>query len=227
MAEKFDEFLEEVENDIRQEKLLNLWRQYGKMVMGGIAGILIVIIAYNFWSHYDHNKRIQMAEKLISAQELIGQGEAEKAMTILNSLSTESHKTYQPLTQFQKAGLLLQEGTPTKTTQAIAIYHQLAGSTKIEPLWRDLATLLAVMASMDQPDIKVDDLLGQLNALTSDENPWRYFAKEIKGVLLYRKGEKSQAAELFARLVQDNQTPTGISMRARLMVQIVSTGTTD
>jgi hypothetical protein len=49
----------------------------------------------------------------------------------------------------------------------------------------------------------------------------------MKGILLHRKGEKAEATELFARLVQDNQTPPGISMRARLMVQIVSTGMAD
>ena len=224
MVEKFDEFLEEVEKDIRQEKLLNLWKQYGKLVSGAIIGIIVFIVGYNLWSRYEQNKRVQMAEKLIAAQEYIAQGESGKAQEILNRLSADSHKTYQPLTLFQKAGLLLQEGPKSKPAEAIEIYNQLSANSKIDPLWRDLANLLAVMASIDQPDMKVEELLGRLNALTSDQNPWRYFAKEMKGILLYRKGEKGQAAELFARLVQDNQTPSGISMRSRLMVQIVSTG---
>lgn len=224
MVEKFDEFLEEVEKDIRQEKLLNLWKQYGKLVSGAIIGIIVLIVGYNLWSRYEQNKRVQMAEKLIVAQEYIAQGESGKAQEILNRLSADSHKTYQPLTLFQKAGLLLQEGPKFNPAEAMEIYNQLSANSKIDPLWRDLANLLAVMASMDQPDMKVEELLGRLNALTGDQNPWRYFAKEMKGILLYRKGEKDQAAELFAQLVQDNQTPSGISMRSRLMVQIVSTG---
>ncbi len=224
MAEKFDEFLEEVESDIRKEKLLQLWKQYGKQVIGGVVGIMILIAGYNLWSHYQQNKRIQMAEKLISAQELISQGETEKAQTILSSLAVESHAAYQPLALFQKAGVLLQLGQ--KQGEAIQIYQQLSANAKIDPLWRSLATLLGVMASMDQPDVKVDDLLGQLGSLTTDQNPWRYFAHELTGVLLHRKGENTKAAETFARLVQDNQTPAGISMRARLMVQIVSADTT-
>lgn len=225
MAEKFDEFLEEVENDIRKEKLLQLWKQYGKQVVSGVVAIIILIAGYNLWSYYQQNKRIQMAEKLISAQDLISQGETEKAQTILNSLAVDSHGAYQPLALFQKAGLLLQLGQ--KPGEAIQIYQQLSANTKVDPLWRSLATLLGVMASMDQPDAKTDDLLAQLSSLTTDQNPWRYFAHEITGVLLHRKGESTKAAETFARLVQDNQTPAGISMRARLMVQIVSADTTD
>jgi hypothetical protein len=225
MTEKFDEFLGEVENDIRKEKLLQLWKQYGKQATSVVVGIIIFIAGYNFWSHYEQNKRTQMAEKLIAAQDFIGQGETEKAQTILSSLALESHSTYQSLAFFQKAGLLLQLGQ--KSEEALKIYQQLSTNAKIDPLWRSLATLLGVMVSIDQPNAKVDDLLVQLDALTTDQNPWRYLANEIKGVLLHRKGDHAQAAALFAKLVQDNQTPSGISMRARLMVQIVSADITD
>lgn len=217
MAEKFDEFLVEVENDIRKEKMLQLWKQYGKQVVAGVVGIIILISGYNFWSYYEQNKRTQMAEKLIAAQDFIGQGETEKAQTILSSMATGSPTVYQQLALFQKAGLLSQ-----KPEEMREIYQQLAANTKIDPLWRDLATLLKVMVSIDQPNAKIDDLLMELSTLTTNQNPWRYLANEIKGVLLHRKGDNTQAAELFAKLVQDNQTPSGISMRARLMVQIVS-----
>lgn len=225
MAEKFDEFLEEVENDIRKEKLLQLWKQYGKQVMGVVVGIVILIAGYNFWSHYEQNKRIQMAEKLIAAQDFIGQGETEKAQTILSDLAVESHSGYQSLALFQKAGFLLQLGQ--KPGDVLQIYEQLSANTKIDPLWRSLATLLGVMVNIDQPNAKVDDLLVQLSPLTTDQNPWRYLANEMKGVLLHRKGDNVQAAGIFAKLVQDNQTPPGISMRSRLMVQIVSADITD
>lgn len=223
MVEKFDEFLEEVEKDIRQEKLLNLWKQYGKQVTIGIVAVIALIGLYNLWGHYEQNKRVEMAEKLITAQELIAHGDSDKALVILNSLSIESHNTYQPLALFQKAGLLLQGGAKSKPAEAISIYNQLSANKKIEPLWRDLAALLAIMASMDLPNIKAEDLLAKLEPLTVDASPWRYFAREMKGVLLNRKGEGLKAAEIFARLVQDNNTPSGISMRARLMTQIVST----
>ena len=49
MAEKFDEFLEEVEKDIRQEKFLKLWKQYGKQVIGVFSAIIVIIIGYNLW----------------------------------------------------------------------------------------------------------------------------------------------------------------------------------
>jgi hypothetical protein len=223
MAEKFDEFLEEVQSDIRQERLINLWNRYGKLVIGGIVGVLILGSGYNFWRHYETNKRSQMADKLTSAQDYLSAGETDKALAVLSALTNEGNTTYQPLALFQKAGALLQEGARTKPLEAIALYDQLSANTKLDPLWRDLATLLSVMTSIDQPTFKGEDLLTRLDTLTSDQNPWRYFAREMKGLLLQRKGNSTQAAEVFAALVQDNQTPSGISMRARLMAQILST----
>lgn len=227
MAEKFDEFLEEVEKDIRQEKLLNLWKKYGKQVTAGLVGIIIIVAGYNLWSQYEHNKQVQMAEKLITAHELMAQGELVKAQAILTDLSQQSRSIYQSLALFQKAALLFQEGSPEKSREAINIYNQLGANNKMDPLWRDLAAFLSVMISIDMQGQKVDDLLAKLEPLTQDDNPWRYFAKEMKGLLLYRKGDKSQSTEIFARLVQDNQTPQGISLRSRLMVQILSAGLND
>jgi hypothetical protein len=227
MAEKFDEFLEEVEKDIRQEKLLNLWKKYGKQVTAGLVGIIIVVAGYNLWNQYEYNKQVQMAEKLISAHDLMAQGDMAKAQVILTDLSQQSRSNYQSLGLFQKAALLVQEGAPEKVTEAISIYNQLGINNKIDPLWRDLAALLSVMISIDIQGQKVDELIAKLEPLTQDDNPWRYFAKEMKGLLLYRKGDKAQSTELFARLVQDNQTPQGISLRSRLMVQILSAGIND
>ena len=222
MTEKFDEFLEEVQKDIRQEKILQLWKRYGKQAITGISAILVLIVGYNVWGHYEQNQRIQIAEKMIAAQGYIAQGDVDKANTLLLNLS-ETRSVYRPLALFQQAGLLVQQGGD-KTAEAIAIYTKLASNGKVDPFWRDLATLLSIMVSIDLPNVNVDGVLAQLEPLTGDDKPWRYFAKEMKGLLLYRKGEIVKSTEVFARLVQDNQTPSGISMRARLMVQIVSTG---
>jgi hypothetical protein len=157
----------------------------------------------------------------------MAQGDMAKAQVILTDLSQQSRSNYQSLGLFQKAALLVQEGAPEKVTEAISIYNQLGINNKIDPLWRDLAALLSVMISIDIQGQKVDELIAKLEPLTQDDNPWRYFAKEMKGLLLYRKGDKAQSTELFARLVQDNQTPQGISLRSRLMVQILSAGIND
>ena len=222
MAEKFDEFLNEVENDIRQEKLLMFWRRYGKAIIAAVTSVVIFVGGYNLWAYHDYNQRLKMSEKLSAATDLIDKGEKEKAVNLLNSLAQENNKAYGHLALFQKAGILLKKGEIEEKKEAIAVYHQLAGNKDMDPLWRDLAALLEIMTQMDGKEYNSEVLITQLNALTEDQNPWRYFAREMKGVLLQGQGKNSEAAEIFARLVQDNQTPSGISMRARLMTQIVS-----
>lgn len=223
MAEQFDEFLEEVQKDIRQEKFLKLWKQYAKQIISGVVAVVVIVVGYNLWGHYQQNKRIQMADKMISAQEMIARGETEKAKVVLNSLSGYQH-IYEQLGQFQKAGLLIQLGSEENIKEAIGIYDQLTSNTKVDTFWRELASLLFVMNSVDLPGRNIEELINKLNPLTSDQNPWRYFAKEMKALLLYQKGDVEKSIELFIQLVQDNQTPSGISMRSRLMIQIASTG---
>jgi hypothetical protein len=222
MTEKFDEFLNEVENDIRQEKLLTLWRRYGKAVTAAIIGVVVTVTGYSLWQYYDYNVRLKLSEKLNAAQELIASGNTEKALSILEDLTTKDSETYGHLAAFQKAGLLLKDGTSAQKAEAVDIFRRLAKNTKLDSLWRDLSTLLEIIACMDQPDYKNGDLISRLDMLVKEDNPWRHLAREMKGVLLYKNGQLLPAAETFARLVQDNQTASGISVRARLMTQIVS-----
>ena len=40
MADKFDEFLEEVEQDIRQERFQKIWNKHGKTIIAIVVAIL-------------------------------------------------------------------------------------------------------------------------------------------------------------------------------------------
>lgn len=221
--DKFDEFLEEVESDIRQEKLLSLWHKYGKLATAGLVVVLLMVSGYSLWQNHEAKQRIHLAEQFIEAQDSIANGQIPHALQILQSVMKNSNKTYSVLAQFLDTGVLVQEGGVDNLKKAVDNVQLIADNTHLDQMWRDLASLLYVSLSLDLNEgSDKEKLLARLESLTATGNPWRYLALEFKAILLSQNVDsKAAAAEIFVSLVQDPQVPEGIKSRAQLMGQVL------
>lgn len=219
MAEKdkFDEFLEEVENDIRQERFAKLWHTYGKHVTTGITVILVGLAGYTLWTNHQSKEHAKSSEFFMTAQQLITEGKTEQASAVLKEIGGDG--TYGPLAKFSEAALLADGVGPEGKTvdQAIALYDHLATDPKIELLWRHVAALQSIRLKFDQDADRGADLLPALDVLVADGAPLQALAMEQKAYMLHVMGKNAEAAELFVKLIQMKDAPEGIVMRAQIM----------
>ena len=66
MADQFDEFVQEVENDIRQEKLRDLWDKYGKIASSVIGGVLTIGVGITLWQNHQTDVSLKLSDTLIA-----------------------------------------------------------------------------------------------------------------------------------------------------------------
>jgi hypothetical protein len=228
MADKFDEFLEEVENDIRQERFQKLWEQYGKRIIAAIIGVFVLTGGYMAWQNYQHKQYQLYSEQFIGAQDLISQGKNAEAIGVMRSLSQVSHKSYAVLAKFSQASLYAQEGPNENFTTSKEIYESIAKDSKVDKSLRDLATFFLVNMKVDEmQDFRdqksLDEFLRDLEPLTHQDNPWHNLANELKGFILYKQNNLASASEIFVALAQDQKTPDNMRLRAQLMSQTIAT----
>ena len=226
MADKFDEFLEEVEQDIRHERLEKLWKEYGKTLMIAVVGVLVLTIGFMAWKNHQHKQYLILSEQFVGAQNLIAQGKIPEAIGVMQSLSKGSHHGYAVLARFLEAGLLSKEGAQQDIKHAQEIYTSIAQDKNADKHLQDLATFFTVKLEIDRlpsvPDeAVVKKLLETLDPLTQSDNPWHSIAKELKGLLLYKQNKIPEASEIFISLIQDAKSPSELRMRAQLMSQIL------
>lgn len=225
MAEKdkFDEFLEEVEQDIRHEKYIKLWHKYGRYFTGALVGILAITAGMNVYHHYETKQRLEAAQKFADVEQLVARGQVEQALTVLASMGEESTKTYPVLAQFSRAALLKHKGGADNLAKAAEIYQALSQNHKADASWRDLAKVLYVYVEIERGQVAYPDLVKQLEPLEAENAPWQALALETEGMLHYKNGEKTKASEIFVKLAQDKNTAEGIMIRSQLMAQILAT----
>ena len=229
MAEQFDEFLQDVEKDMRQEKLENIWKEYGKL----ISTVLVIAIGgssgWVLWRNHSEKQLNFTSQKFMKAQELIERGNVSEGLGVYDSIIHDSSKTYAPLAAIAKAGLLAGK-SPEDVKKAEDLLSKLAGNSSADKTMRDFATVTLIRMNLDRYELKAVDgptkakliaHLVTLDKLVTDNSPYSLLAQELKGVILFALNDYAKASEVYVKIAQTKDCPRGLQARAEIMSQLI------
>ncbi len=216
-----DSLIREIDEDIRKEKYAKLWKSYGNYVIAAAVALVVGVAGFQGWYSYDLEKRETEGEQMAGAMAL-SEGEPSAALTELRSLAESAGGGYALLARFQEAALVAGEGDEEA---AIAIYRKL-GTEAGDPMYRDLAVVLGAQHQLASAGSSVDrvELERTLQPITAEDNPWRYSAREIIGILALQVGDNAKAAEIFSALATDFRAPQGLRSRAAELQAVAEGG---
>ena len=210
------DIFEEVDEEVRKDKYSQLWQKYGNWFVSCAVALLLLAVGYVQWQKYDFEQRAQSSTEFIAALRLIDSKKPEEATRALAGLAESGTKGYAILAKFRAAGLKVQAGDSASASE---IYDAIADDDEVNTLYRDLARLYAIMQRVDDGD--TSELSTELRKLLSDDNPWRFSAREMAAVLALRQRDTKTAREYFKMLTDDPSTPTGLRQRASEMLQAI------
>ena len=206
------EIFREVDEDVRKERYLKLWKKYGAYAVAVAIVIAVAIAGGVGWDKYRQSGREADGLRFGEALQLARAGHDADAAAAFAELSAGASGGYGALSRFQEAAALARAGD---SVAAVAIYDGIAADGGAEAALRDLASLLAVMqlvdsAGPDELDLRLEPLLGE-------DGVWRYSAREFAGLVAQNRGNLAGARETYAALAADPGAPTGVRARAAEM----------
>ncbi len=101
----------------------------------------------------------------------------------------------------------------------MAALDRLADDGAADQALRDLAAFLAVLYQMDSA--APGELDARLAPLMTEASPWRASARELAGLLAFRRGEMAAARDIFTGLVDDATAPREVRGRAAEFLAIL------
>lgn len=220
MTENYDEMIEELQQDLRQERLTRLWNQYGKKITSAAIFLIAMVGIYSFWQQHELKKRTEHSEFLSSAQELILRGKKDEALETLEFVAQHGPSTYAVQSKLLIADLLRDSSEPEKIKRARSIYEEISHHSKANSLFREFAQLMAVSMDMSQ-ESNADDLLTRLTPLAGEKSPWRLQAMELQAVIYANKGDHAKSTEIFATIARESHGSAGLQKRAQIMTQML------
>ena len=192
MADIFDEVSEE----LKQDKLIQTWKKYSKIIITLILLIIISLVSYQSYLIWKKNKIEEISEQYFEALEKLENKNYSKSQSLFLK-NAQNHKNgYKMLSLFGLAESNYQNG---KIDEMIMNYKAIYDDESIGIYYRDLSRILSVLkdnlSSFDQQKLLLQPILNSPSKL-------QILAAELE-ILLFIKFKKIKEAEKALNILLD------------------------
>lgn len=213
-----DQFIREVDEEYRRERIIEIWRRYGTLIVVLAVALVAGVGGWRFWLHQQTQRAQAAATRFETAVQLSRDGKPEESERALAALVGDAPAGYRTLAQFRLAA---ETGRQNAESGAKA-YDALAGDATYDGTLRDLARLRAAMLRLDTAPPA--DTERALEPLTVPSNPWRHTARELLGLAGLKRGDGEKASRWFDQIAADRETPPGLRQRLEIYTALAAGG---
>ena len=192
MADIFDEVSEE----LKQDKLIQTWKKYSKIIITLILLIIISLVSYQSYLIWKKNKIEEISKQYFEALEKLENKNYSKSQSLFLK-NAQNHKNgYKMLSLFGLAESNYQNG---KIDEMIMNYKAIYDDESIGTYYRNLSRILSVLkdnlSSFDQQKLLLQPILNSPSKL-------QILAAELE-ILLFIKFKKIKEAEKALDILLD------------------------
>lgn len=213
MANNEDTLIREVEEELRRERMEQLWKQYGSYFLVMALAIIIGVGGFKFYQTRQLAAANTAGAAYEAAANLIQDGKQDDARKALDELIKTGPSGYAALARLKLAGLELGAGEKAK---ALVQYEALAGAAGADGLLRSFARLQA--AALKIGDADFTEVENRLNDLVGESSPWRANARELIALAALKAGKNDTARKALENVMADRTAPADVRERAQIMM---------
>ena len=204
----------EVDEEVRREKLQKLWERYQIPI---VAVAVLIIVGVGGWRGYEFWQAKKAAEAggaFQAAMAMSAEGKHAEAEAAFAKVAENGTAGYRDLARLQAAS----EQAQRDPKAAIAAYDTLAADTRMSDTMRDLAALRAGYLLLDTASY--EDLRRRLEPAAGPERPFRNSAREILALSALRANDTAAARKWLDQIITDVAAPAGLRQRIEMLMAL-------
>ncbi len=209
---KSDEFIREVDEELRRDRLLSIWQRYGRALIALVVLLVVGVAAWEGWKAWRSRQMAAAAEQLLAVERDMAAGRWVEAASAFAAAADGGEPGPATIARLREAAALGRAGDADAVAAALGT---LADRADADPLLRQLATLLLAQQTLDTADPA--ELRSRLVPLAEAGQPWRNSARELLVLLALRAGDTAQARSLLDSIVDDVGTSPAVRQRAEAL----------
>ncbi len=207
-----DSFIREVDEDIRQKQLQDLWKRFGKFIIGIAVGIVVIVAGRAIYTNVVESKYSEQAANFSSALKQ----EAAAISSALDPVISSDVDGYKIVATFKKAELAVTDGN---NAEAVKILDQFIQTAGVAQIYKDMASIQASMLELDTAT--TDQLRARLALTLNSGNGFQYLAEELIALSELKGGDVDAAKERFLALTENLEVPNGVKTRAEQYLSVI------
>jgi len=212
------DIFQEVDEEVRRERLEKLWERYQNHIIAGAFLILAAVGGWRGYEWWEGKRATETGSAFEAAQTLDLEGKSADAESAFAKIVTDGTASYRDLARMRQAAELAQRDPKL----GIAAYERIAGDSSVDSAWRDLAGLRAGSLQIDAGSY--NEARARLEPLAADGRPYRYTARELLALGAWRAGDTASAKRWFDLVITDIQTPPATRSRIEMLIALVAAG---
>ncbi|MGA0596063.1 tetratricopeptide repeat protein [Enterovirga sp. CN4-39] len=213
-----DEFIREVDEEYRRQRIAEIWKRYSALIVG-VAFLLVAGVAgWRYWQHVELQRSEAASAQYDAAAALARDGKADEAQKAFDALAAQGGGGYGPLARL-RAAAEAGKGSPEAGAKA---FDAVANDTSVETSLRDLARLRAAMLRLGGAEAQ--GATAELERLATPTNAWRHTARELLGLTALQAGNMDVASRWFDQIATDRDTPPGLRSRLEIYTALAAGG---
>lgn len=210
------DIFQEVDDDVRQDKLNNAWKRYAPALIGLAVLVVLATAGVTGYRAYVASERVKASDALIAAMTQAGSGDRAGAIKALDALAVDAREPYSTLARLRSAALRAENGDVPGAVSAYAEVARTAGDKDL----RELATVLGAIQGVS--GAAPDDAVARLRPLADGGSAWHNIAREYLGYVLFKKGDVPGARQVWLLISQDAEASD--ALKARALELLAATG---
>ncbi|WP_298163175.1 tetratricopeptide repeat protein [Brevundimonas sp.] len=210
---------EEVEEDIRSERLKRLARNWLPIVGGILLVALVAALAWWGWQSFQTSRAHAGSIAYQRGLEALQTGNSAGAETAFAEAEKDGNGAYKALALQQRAGLAV---AANRIPDAIKLFDEAAKASG-DPILHDTAVYKSVLLMMDN-GATLEELEARLEPLTKEGRPMLPFAQEALGMARLQFNKPAEAREVFVLLTLGQDVPDSVRQRAQAAIGMIDTG---
>lgn len=210
------DIFQEVDEEVRRERLQKLWDQYGYLF---IALCVLIVAGVGGWRGYEYWQAKKAGESGIAyeqAVQLAQAGKHKEADAAFARIAAGGTAGYRVLARLREAAELAQ----TDRKAAVAAYDALAGDKNAGQVIEDLAAVRAGLLLIDSTPYS--EMQKRLEPLTAAGRTFRHTARELLALSALKAGDLGAARKWTDMMMTDPETPGGTRSRAQILSDLIA-----
>jgi hypothetical protein len=211
-----DSFFREVDEELRSDRMQEIWKRYGKVIIGIAVAVVVLTAAYRGYIYYKTQQAQAAGDVFITASHLLEEGKSEEGTKMLEELVATGSDQYPFLADMRIAAQLVRDG---KFEEAATRYKAVVeGSTELQ--FKDVARIRGGYAYLDAE--KYDQASAMVATLSKTGEPYRHNAREVLGLAAWKSGDMKAAEDFFLSIIEDEGANTSIKQRSEIMLDLIA-----
>ena len=202
----------EVDEDIRKERYINLFRKYGVYVIAIIVIIVGTLAGIQFYSGYQVNKNEMLFAEYIN----IIENNSDDTLEKLSESGNTSNLFLNGMYLLKRSDLLVASG---QIDQATLLLSEAIENNNLNKIHNDVAIYKLLMINIET--LSIEEIKSYQNKLISEVDAF-YLIEELIAIKFLIEGQKEDAIKKFSELSANNSVPIEIKNRSAVFIKIAN-----